>query len=194
MRQTISVKFFARKDRSNSEGLAPVFMRIGIGEKRLNMITKLYVKPEEWSIESCKVKTNTEEAKRINKALEGFRMKAFDYQRELMNEGSEITIENMKAKWYRVSLEKPRMLMEVFTEHNEQMKALIGQEFSPLTLERYETSFRHAQEFMRWKYKIDDIDIKQLNYEFISNYEFWLKSEKSTFPMNSLDVRSNGIY
>lgn len=191
MRQTISVKFFARKDRTTKEGLVPVFMRIGIADKRLNVITKIYVKPEEWSIENGKLKSNTEEARRVNKILEGFKMKAFDHQRDLMNEGNDITLENMKSKWYGVSLEKSRMLMEVFKQHNEQMKALVGREFSPLTLERYETSFRHTQEFMKWKYKIGDIDIKELKYEFIADYEFWLKSVRKCDHNTSIKYLSN---
>jgi hypothetical protein len=92
-------------------------------------LQKIYVKPEEWSSESGKLKSNSGEAKRINKLLEGFKMKAFDYQRELMTEGKEVTVENMKAKWYKTSLEKPSMLKEIFRQHNEQMKALINQEF-----------------------------------------------------------------
>jgi integrase len=191
MRQTISVKFFARKDRTTKEGLVPVFMRIGIADKRLNVITKIYVKPEEWSIENGKLKSNTEEARRVNKILEGFKMKAFDHQRDLMNEGNDITLENMKSKWYGVSLEKSRMLMEIFKQHNEQMKALVGREFSPLTLERYETSFRHTQEFMKWKYKIGDIDIKELKYEFIADYEFWLKSVRKCDHNTSIKYLSN---
>lgn len=81
----------------------------------------------------------------------------------------------MKAKWYGLTLQKVQMLMDVFQEHNERMNALIDRNSirSPVN---YETSYRHTQEFMRWKYKIDDINIKKLNYEFISNYEFWLKS------------------
>jgi site-specific recombinase XerD len=191
MRKSISVKFFARKDRATDEGLVPVFMRIGIGEKRINIVTKIHVKINEWSVEHSKLKTNTEEARRINKSLEGFKFKAFDYQRELMTEGKEVTLENIKAKWYGISLEKETMLMEVFKDHNAQMKALIGQEFSPLTFERYETSFRHTQEFMRWKYKIDDIDVKKLNYEFISNYEFWLKSVRKCDHNTSVKYLSN---
>lgn len=191
MRQTISVKFFARKDRAKAEGLVPVFMRIGIGPKRLNMITKIHVKYEDWSISNGMLKGNTDEARRVNKILEGFKMKAFDYQRELMNEGKDVTIESMKAKWYRVSLEKPRMVMDVFRQHNEQMKALVNREFSPRTLERYETSFRHTQEFMKWKYKINDIDIKQLKYEFITDYEFWLKSERNCDHNTSIKYLSN---
>lgn len=52
-------------------------------------------------------------------------MKAFDYQRELMNEGKLITLENIKAKWYSISLERKVMLMEIFKQHNEQKKAPI---------------------------------------------------------------------
>lgn len=191
MTQTISVTFFARKDRATDDGLKPVFMRISLMNKRLTLATKIFVKSSEWSDQSGKLKTNSEEARRVNKMLEAFKMKAFDYQRELMNEGKDVSLENMKAKWYGLTLEKVQMLMDVFKEHNEQMKALIGQEFSPLTFERYETSYRHTQEFMRWKYKVDDIDIKKLNYEFISNYEFWLKSVRKCDHNTTVKYLSN---
>lgn len=172
VRRTISVKFYARKGRSTAAGLAPVCMRIYMGDQRFETNTKIYVKPEEWKHE--KVKGTNEEAKRVNKCIEGFKMKAFDLQRELMNEGKEVTLDKIKAKWFGVSPERPRMLMEVFAQHNHQMKELVNKEFSPLTFERYETSFRHTQSFLRWKLKIDDIDIMHLNYEFIADYEFWL--------------------
>lgn len=191
MSQTISVAFYTRKDRATDDGLLPVFMKITIGGKRLVVMTKIFVKPTEWSGKNGKLKTNSEEARRVNKMLDAFKMRAFDYQRELMNEGKEVTLASMKAKWYGLSLEKARMLMEVFKEHNEQMKALINREFSPLTFERYETSFRHTQEFMKWKYQIEDIDIKKLNYEFISNYEFWLKSVRKCDHNTTVKYLSN---
>lgn len=191
MRQTISVKFFARRDRAKEDGLVPIFMRIGIGLKRINIITKIYVKPADWSVQNCKLKTNNEESRRINKMLEGFKLKAFDHQRELMTEGKEITLDNLKAKWYGTSMERPRMLMEVFKQHNAQMKALVNREFSPLTLERYETSYRHTLEYMKWKFQIEDIDIKKLNYEFIADYEFWLKSQRKCDHNTSVKYLSN---
>ncbi|MDZ7648410.1 MAG: Arm DNA-binding domain-containing protein [Cytophagales bacterium] len=165
MRQTISVKFFARTSRANEEGKAPIHMRIQIGIQRLDLHTKIYVSPEDWSSQGGIIKSNGNDAKRINKQLEGFKLKAFDYQRELMTEGKEVNMDNIKAKWYGTSLERPRMLMDVFKQHNEQMKALVNSEFSPLTLERYETSFRHTQAYMKWKFKVDDMDIKKLNYD-----------------------------
>jgi integrase len=191
MRQTISVNFFARKDRATDDGLLPVAMRIGIAGKRINIVTKIYVKPNEWSVQHGKLKTNSEEARRTNKMLEAFKLRAFDYQRELMNEGKDVSLESIKAKWFGLALERPRMLMEVFKQHNEQMKALINREFSPLTFERYETSFRHTEAFMKWKFNIDDIDIKKLNYEFIADYEFWLKAERKCDHNTTVKYLSN---
>jgi len=71
------------------------------------------------------------------------------------------------------------------------MKALVNKEFSPLTFERYETSFRHTQEFMKWKYKIDDINVKDLSYAFIADYEFWLKSIRNCDHNTSMKYLSN---
>ena len=68
------------------------------------------------------------------------------------------------------------MLIEIFQQHNDQVVELIGKDFAPGTVERYKTSLSHTRSFMQWKYKISDIDIRKLNYEFISGYEFWLKS------------------
>ena len=42
--------------------------------------------------------------------------------------------------------------------------------------ERYKISFEHTKSFMKWKYGVSDMDIKRLDYEFVSQYEFWLKT------------------
>ena len=96
-----------------------------------------------------------------------------------------------KNRWLGVSTERVYMLMEVFEEHNAQMKALVGHEFSPLTLERYTTSKKHTEEFMKWKYKVDDMDIQKLNYQFMTNYEFWLKSVRKCDHNTSMKYLSN---
>jgi hypothetical protein len=137
------------------------------------------------------MKNNTEDARKINDILDGFKMKAYDYQRELMTENKPITIDNFRLKWYGKSMERPRMLMEIFEQHNKQMTALVNKEFAPLTLERYETSKRHTESFLKWKYKVGDIDIKALKYEFIADYEFWLKTERKCDHNTTVKYLSN---
>ena len=166
-------------------------MRVVIGGRRFDVTTKVFIDPKHWSREYGKMKNTTDEARRVNEILDGFKLKAFDYQRELMSENKPVCVENLRMKWYGKSMERPRMLMEIFEQHNKQMSALVNREFSPLTLERYETSKRHTEAFMLWKYKVSDIDIKALKYEFIADYEFWLKSERKCDHNTTVKYLSN---
>jgi site-specific recombinase XerD len=68
------------------------------------------------------------------------------------------------------------MLVPIFQEHNDKVETLVGQEFAPGTLERYKTSLKHTIEFIQWKYSVSDIDIKDIDHAFITEYEFFLRS------------------
>jgi len=46
-------------------------------------------------------------------------------------------------------------------------------------LSRYKTTLDHSRDFISWKYKADDIDIFKLNHEFITDFEYWLKSVRN---------------
>ncbi|MBZ0245127.1 MAG: site-specific integrase [Cyclobacteriaceae bacterium] len=191
MSNTISVLFYARKSRSTTQGLIPVYMRVTLAGERFDVTTKLYIREEQWSPEAGKMKGNSEEAKKMNALMEAMRIRAFDYQREILNEGKTLSVETLKHKWFGIITERPRMLLEIFEHHNRQMKDLVGQEFSPLTLERYTTSKKHTRDFMKWKYNVDDMNIKDLNYEFITDYEFWLKSVRKCDHNTTMKYLSN---
>ena len=83
------------------------------------------------------------------------------------------------------------MLMEVFKKHNDQMAELVGLEYAPGTLERFQTAYRHTLTFLQWKYKVDDIDISKLDYEFISEYEFWIKSVRKNNHNSTIKYLTN---
>ncbi|MCX8530731.1 tyrosine-type recombinase/integrase [Chryseobacterium luquanense] len=52
----------------------------------------------------------------------------------------------------------------------------MGKGFTHGTWERYETSLKHTQQFMKWKYNVSDIDLTEINPAFIADYEFFLKT------------------
>lgn len=56
------------------------------------------------------------------------------------------------------------------------MKELVGKEYAQGTLDRYTTSLRHTIEFLKWKYKISDIEINKIDHAFVTDYEFFLRS------------------
>src|SRR5688500_5740008 len=88
-------------------------------------------------------------------------------------------------------VERPRMTLEIFQHHNDQVKALVGNEFAPLTYKRYKTALEHTKEFIQWKFRISDLDITKLNYEFIHDFEFYLKSVRKCGHNTAIKYLSN---
>lgn len=50
---------------------------------------------------------------------------------------------------------------------------------SPATVERYETCYRHTQEFIRDCFGKDDVSLEEVNHKFIVDYEFFLKTKRN---------------
>lgn len=175
MNTKLSILFYSKKAKANKEGLVPIYMRVTINGKRIEVSTKRFVQSSSWNSIAGKVKGNHEEARSINNYLDILKGKVYNYQKELIQEGHSITHELMRTKLLGTG-EKERMLIEIFQDHNNRVEALLGTEFSPGTLERYKTSLSHTKEFLKWKYKISDIDIRKIDHSFITDYEFYLRS------------------
>ncbi|NDP20380.1 MAG: site-specific integrase [Paludibacter sp.] len=109
------------------------------------------------------------------KAARWVKAKVYDYQQQLIREDELVNVENMRNKILGIE-KRSHLLIGIFQQHNDEIKALIGKEYALGTLTRYETSLKHTVDFMKWKYKVSDIDIRKINHEFITSYEFYLKS------------------
>lgn len=118
------------------------------------------------------------EAQAPNDYLDTLQAKVHDARHQLLMSGKPITAEAIRnvLKGREASGEKPHLLLDIFKYHNDQVKALIGKEYSKGTLIKFNTVLNHTRSFLQWKYKLDDIDIRKLDYEFITELEFRYKS------------------
>jgi len=61
--------------------------------------------------------------------------------KQLFDDDKPLTAENIKMLLQGQEINRPKhMLMVIFRQHNDQIKALVGREYAAGTLERYETS------------------------------------------------------
>jgi site-specific recombinase XerD len=186
----LSILFYSKTSKTLRNGSVPIYIRVTINGERFEQSTNRQIQPGKWSKASGKALGNSEESKSLNYYLDTLRNKVFKYQQEIVADGNEVTIHTIREKWL-VPKEKPRLLLDIFKEHNRQMKVLIGKEYAPLTYVRFETSFRHTQNFIKWKYKQDDIDIKKLDFYFINEFAFWLKSVRNCNQNSTIKYLSN---
>ncbi|MFV8342628.1 site-specific integrase [Flavobacterium sp. XS2P39] len=71
------------------------------------------------------------------------------------------------------------MLLEEFKKHNDEMLALVLHDYALATHKRYETARFHAREFVKYKYATEDIEFRDLDYDFIISYELYLKTVRN---------------
>ena len=128
----------------------------------------------------------------FNAYLDTLQQKVFEAKRKLLELDREISPAHIKDVMLGKSIgREKRMVMEIFQHHNDQMKSLVGKEYAPGTLQRYETSYRHTKSFIENRYKTSDLDINRLNFEFLSEYEYWLKSVRKCDHNSAMKYLSN---
>lgn len=190
MGNMIKVLFYARKSKSNPNGQTPIYLRVTVNGQRFETATSRFVETDKWSTEAGRVLGNTKEAKELNGFLDVLQAKAFDIQKKLITLGVDVTIESFTNLWHGKK-EKARMLLEIFEQHNKHVEELIGQQYSQATFKRYETSLDHTRNFIKEYFNQTDLAITQIKYQFITDFEFWLKTKRKCNHNSTIKYLTN---
>ena len=181
MEQSFGLLFYLKKPKGYVQGEVPIYMRITVDGVPCELSMKRKCEPARWNQGAERASGNKEAIKNLNAFLETLHHKVYEIKTRLIEQNKVIsaeTIKNILSGKDDIQV-RPRMVMEIFQHHNDQIAALVGKGYAPGTLERYITSFKHTRSFLEWKYKVADIDIRTLDYEFITEYEFWIKSVRN---------------
>lgn len=190
MEKSFRLSFFLKAKKKGPNETPFVFMRITIDGEKKEISTKIECPRELWNQKSGRAIGNKPQAKQLNAYLDSLSLKVLQARQLLLDSGKDITVEGIKNLLLGRS-EQNILLLEVFKEHNEKMAAQLDSEYAPGTLERYTTSLEHTRSFIKWKYGKEDIEIRKLNYEFISDYEFWFKTVRKCSHNTTVKYLSN---
>jgi integrase len=188
--KNFSLLFYLKKPKNYVSGNMPIYIRITVDGQIKEMTTSRKCIPEIWDQKSERAFGKSESIKELNNHLSVLKLKIFEARLLLIRDNKLVTAESVK-NLLKGEREKSKMILEVFKHHNEQMAALVNSEFSPATLERYKTSREHTRSFIKWKYGTDDIEIDKLDFEFVSDYEFWLKTVRKCNHNTSIKYIGN---
>jgi site-specific recombinase XerD len=190
LEKTFSLLFYLKKPKNYLKGIKPIYLRITVDGIPKEISTGRQCYPDRWNAKAGRCNGTKEDSKSLNSFLDILQTKVYEVRRKLLEKNELITAERLKST-LKGNDGTVRMLMKIFQQHNDEVKSLVGKDFAPGTLERYKTSYDHTKSFMEWKYGVSDLDIKKLDYEFVSQYEFWLKSVRNCNHNSSIKYISN---
>lgn len=189
-RQTYSVLFFLKRSKKLRNGLVPVYARITVNGERTQFSCQIEVEESQWDSSNGCVKGNTKAAKNINEQLEIIRMNIRQHKVALEEKGEIISSTSLHDHYKGLDNDR-KMVLELFKEHNEKLLPLIGKGYSNETLKRFETCYRHVQNFIKAKYKKNDMDVNDITPRFVSDFEYYFRAERNCNNNTSLKYIKN---
>lgn len=175
-RETMSILFFIKKTKLLKNGEAPICLRLTLNKQIAEIRIKRSILVNRWSPAKGCALGKDRVAKELNSYLEAIRLKIHQIHRELVLDMSAPVTAN--AIMNRYCGNDVKMLLEVFEDHNDKCRALIGKEYVEGTVRKFDTTLLYLKQFLKQRYRKDDIPLPEINQEFVRDFEFFLKTEK----------------
>jgi site-specific recombinase XerD len=174
-RATFSLLFYIKRSKLLKNRNAPVYLKITINGKSAELSINRDIPPKLWDTSRNQAKGSSKEAQELNDYITSIRGQIFVHQRTLQESGKLVTAKALKNSFLGIG-EKQWSLIELFEKHNSNMEQLIGKEYSPLTLQRFQAALKHIKGFCKAQYNQNDLLLSEIDHKFISGLEFHLKT------------------
>ena len=190
LESSFGLTFFLKAPRKKNN-MRFIYLRVIVDGIPKETSTKRKWDITRWDQKAERAVGTKEDARTINFFLTTIETKVNQYRNDLIYSESSIT--SQKIIDFIMGRIAPKVkVLEEFLKHNEELLALVGKgEYAIGTHERFEISKKHVKEFLLFKYNLEDIEFRDLNYEFIKDYEFYLKTVKSCNNNTALKYITN---
>ena len=170
---TFNVLFHLRNSFGKDDRM-PVYARITINGKRIEISVKQMIDPVDWNENRGMAKTSKEENKVLNNYLEQLRSSYVACYREMSLQKKVITVETFKQEYYGNNKDE-YCLCKLMNYHNIELKEALCWG----TMKNYFTTQKYLERYLKEQIHISDILLHEINYKFITDFEYYLKTYKS---------------
>jgi len=176
-RATYSVAFYIKRTKTLKDGTCPIYAKITVNGKKAEFGLQKGISANDWEKFKEGKSANSNLYRQLNSYFDFVKMKLRDIRINLEERKIEVTASGLKDAFMGISRDS-KTILQVFKEHNDRCKSLIGIDFAPGTYERYATCYLHIERFMDFMYSRKDMKLSELSPQFIKDFEFYLKTER----------------
>lgn len=173
----LRILYVLEKNKIRHGGKAPIYCRLTFLKKRKQFATGLFINPDHWSSKRQKTHPPDKNNNYVNTQLSLISQKINEVFLFLQVSSAVFDVEDIYLQYKGESIKKNKTLLEVFSEHNEQMQRLVGVDYAKSTYSKFIEANKHTVNFIKHKYGKRDILLESLPNDFLQEFDFYLKSE-----------------
>jgi site-specific recombinase XerD len=182
---SFGIQFILRMNKVK-DGKAPVYARITVNKSRCEISLRKIISPGDWNQARGLAKPKTNDLKLLNSYLEEVRGQLTECYRQLCLQKQLLNAELVKNLWLGHE-KKEHSLCALMDYHNVQMKEVLTHG----TLKNYYTTARYVKLFLNKHHQTTDIYLSQLNYQFITEFEMFLRKHQPQDHQKGM--QNNGV-
>ena len=146
-------------------------------EKKHNSVQNCRPTPTLWEQKTGRCVGRSSEVAKINRLLDGIRVRATDLYHKHLHEYGYALPEKIKNNILGIETDKKKMLFEYFDEHNEFYLLKIGHDTSQITYGRYLLTQNRLKEYLKEEYNLSDIPVIELTPVFIEKFFLYIQNK-----------------
>lgn len=172
------ILFFLQKNRTNKQNKCPIRCRITYYKKRKEFSTGFFINPEHWNSKEQLAKPPDKNNTFINTQLSLIKQQINQAFLFLQVNEKEFDVEDIYLQYKGKSIKSEKTFLEVFDYHNSKVKKMIGISYVESTYKKFEECKRLVKNFIKHKYKKNDLVLKNIKLIFLDDLDYYLKTER----------------
>lgn len=182
MIKRINISFFRWKSRGNSKGQAPIYCRLKSDVVIKQFTTGMSILERDWDNVKQRAKPRYFGSERINNHLNMIVKKLTDIEDKLILEEVDDIVE-MVYNLYTGKDTSTHFFIQLFQKRYEVASKMEGIKFAKYTLWKFRHIMEQTQEYIKWKYKQEDVPLLKIDSSFVLGFEEYLLLEKGLAPI-----------
>ena len=175
MRSTFNILFYIKRNEPKKDGRVVIMVRVTINGVRSQFSSKLLVQPGQWDSKKEQVKGQVAEARNLNRLLENIRSSLNVYFNKFMSIDGHVTPEQLRNIFLGHE-EQEQTIISFFDKYNDQYKLKVGITSTHITYTRYLLARERLVEFMKGRYNLSDMPIKEITVSFIDEFYLYIRN------------------
>jgi len=176
--ENFNILFVQAKNRTNRKNQSPLYCRITLNGNRKQFSTGINIESEYWDSKKQLVLKNYKSTVLYNSLLDNIKSKISNIYGILKLEDNMFAIEDVLNKYIGKEVKKKENILSYYKQYLSKIKKLVGLELKESTYNKFVYVGNHLESFLKWKFKKTDFPLEELSLQFLSDFEYYLRTEK----------------
>ena len=175
-RSTFDVLFYVKRTGPLKDGSLPIMCRVTVNGTKSCFSCKMSVPPDLW--DGGKATGRSDVAKKINRDLDRIEASVRSHCRQIEERDGHLSAERVKNAHLGLSMTN-ETLLGLYEQYLADYRKLIEAGMrEPASIGGCNTVFNHLREFIKQRYNVTDIGLKEIAPAFITDFEMFLKVDR----------------